>query len=123
MSRHLIQIVIFPKFVNRSFLYKDFCPNCELEHSGRPRYMLILFGAYSSWNCPHCGALIRFNYLLLLINSFIGLASVFITLSLLMNFTNIISYTAGHMVMAIVVLVGILFPFFATPRKLLREEK
>ena len=58
--------------MKKSFLNQDYCPNCENKNAGGLLTILTL-GTLFSWKCPHCGALVRMNYLLFFIYEMFGL--------------------------------------------------
>ena len=106
--------------MKKSFIYNDYCLNCGSEHSGG-FFTLLFLGDIFSWNCPHCGSLVRINYFLYIIYQIFGLMIALMIIAPLLKWTNIEEHIVGLVFIIIVLSIGGLLPYFATPRKLVKK--
>ena len=109
--------------MSKSFFNKNYCPKCKQEKIGGFLGLAFLGDIYS-WTCPHCGALIRLNWLLLVIYQLIGLGLFVIFILPIVKFTELFSSNFGlaALIFIMTILLGI-FPLYATPRKFIRDKE
>ena len=98
---------------------KDYCPSCKEAGAGG-FFTLHFISSTFSWNCPHCGALIRLNYLLLMLFFGIGIVFDVVVVSLL-DWLGLLSNIIGILIAIVTVSLSMIVTIYITPRTLIRK--
>jgi len=98
---------------------RDYCPNCKKKNAGG-FFTLHFISSGFSWYCPHCGALIRLNYLLMVLFLGFGILITIIVIGIL-SWLDILKSTLGIIVSIVIISLCAIIPNYITPRVVIRK--